>query len=161
MKKISFITLLLAAMTLFASNVSAQKISAELLKTLDAYPTEVEGLVRHVIFVDKKKNEDNYKVEIEIGKMAEVDCNQHRLMGKLEEKDLEGWGYTYFVYNSTGEMASTMMMCPEPAKMKFVSGEKAFVRYNSKLPIVVYAPKGFDVKYSIWTAGKSKIATMR
>ncbi len=28
-----------------------------------------------------------------------------------------------------------------------------FVRYNSKLPIVVYAPKDIDVNYRIWQAG--------
>lgn len=30
-------------------------------------------------------------------------------------------------------------------------GQAAFIRYNSKLPIVVYAPKDVDVKYRVWS----------
>lgn len=29
-------------------------------------------------------------------------------------------------------------------------GDKAFIRYNSKLPIVVYAPKDVKLQYVIW-----------
>ncbi len=51
-----------------------------------------------------------------------------------------------------------MMGCPEPAKDRFVStqlGDDAFMRYNSKLPIVVYTPSDMQVKYRVWsTDGK-------
>jgi serine protease inhibitor ecotin len=30
--------------------------------------------------------------------------------------------------------------------------ETAFIRYNSRLPVVVYAPEGAEVRYRIWSA---------
>ena len=36
---------------------------------------------------------------------------------------------------------------------QFVSGTPLLIRYNSRLPIVVYAPEDYEIKYRIWTAG--------
>ena len=51
---------------------------------------------------------------------------------------------------------STMMACPDQQKTKkFVTaslGDDAMLRYNSKLPIVIYAPENVEVKYRIWEA---------
>jgi ecotin len=33
-----------------------------------------------------------------------------------------------------------------------VRGDGALLRYNSKLPVVVYVPVDFEVHYRIWTA---------
>ncbi len=50
---------------------------------------------------------------------------------------------------------STMMGCldntKKPAFVQANMGQAAFIRYNSKLPIVVYAPKDVDVKYRVWS----------
>lgn len=121
---------------------------------LSNFPTHQDGLVRHVIFLPKKKNESDLKVEIIPGKLMSVDCNNHRLMGSLSEENLKGWGYTYYVFKSNGQTASTMMMCNEPKTDKFVVGNTIIADYNSKLPLVIYAPNGFDVKYRVWKAGK-------
>ena len=55
-----------------------------------------------------------------------------------------------------GPLASTMMACPDGKKeKKFVTaylGDAGMLRYNSKLPIVVYTPDNVDVKYRIWKA---------
>ena len=49
-----------------------------------------------------------------------------------------------------------MMACPDGKKTKkFVTaglGDDAMLRYNSKLPIVVYTPENVDVKYRVWEA---------
>jgi len=126
-------------------------------QNLKIYPEPKEGFQRSVIQLTPKKNEEDYKVEIIVGKTVKVDCNIHNLMGKFEEKDLKGWGYTYFEYNSDGKTVSTMRGCPDKVlKDKFVYNTE-LTRYNSKLPIIVYAPKGFQVKYKIWTRSQKQV----
>lgn len=151
------LTLALGIITSFGFQASANNNKgAE--EQLTHFPQAELGMVRHVIILPKKNNEANYKVEIIPGKTMSVDCNNHRLIGNLSEEDLTGWGYTYFVYSSDGLTRSTMMMCNEPNTTKFVSGQTSIIDYNSKLPIVIYAPKGFDIKYRIWEAGKEKLS---
>ena len=48
-----------------------------------------------------------------------------------------------------------MMACPEEEKRSAfvaVNLDDPFVSYNSKLPIVVYVPEGFVVRYRVWSA---------
>ncbi len=129
------------------------KPTEEALKNLKAYPETVGDMERHVIYLSERKNEDALKVELVPGKIMEVDCNQHRLMGQIKEETVQGWGYNYFTFETNGETASTMMMCPDPKTEKFVYGATEMVRYNSRLPIVVYLPKGIELRYKIWSAG--------
>jgi ecotin len=74
------------------------------------------------------------------------------------EKVAEGWGYPYFVLESVTDAASTRMACPpgmkEQEALVQVQSNEGLVRYNSKLPVVVYIPNGFEVHYRIWTAGE-------
>jgi len=45
---------------------------------------------------------------------------------------------------------------PDAPKVKrFVTlgGEPLLIRYNSRLPIVVYVPEGVEVRYRVWSAG--------
>ena len=53
-------------------------------------------------------------------------------------------------------MAGTLMAIdPDaPKEDRFVplGGEPYLIRYNSRLPVVVYAPKGVEVRYRIWSA---------
>jgi ecotin len=161
MKRFTKITAIVFSLTLLMSMtnlMSAGNKKENLDKQLEPFPVAAEGMVRHVIQLDKKSDESVYKVEIVPGKMMNVDCNNHRLMGTLEEKDLQGWGYTYYEFTSNGDAASTMMACPGPKTNKFVTGQTMIIRYNSKLPVVIYAPKGFDVKYRIWKAGKDQLS---
>ena len=51
------------------------------------------------------------------------------------------------------------MACPDGKKeQQFVMaglGDAGMLRYNSKLPIVVYTPANIDVKYRIWRADET------
>lgn len=152
-KRISTALLSLSLLICFtiSANAQSKNTANDMLKP---FPQAEAGMERHVIELPKKSNEADYKVEIIPGKTMSVDCNNHRLMGTLSEKDLQGWGYNYYEFASDGQTASTMMFCNEPNKTKFITGQTITIDYNSKLPIVVYVPKGFDVKYRIWKAGK-------
>lgn len=139
-----------------SANAQSAKVKHEREAVLAPFPKASAGMVRHVIFVDKKSDESIHKVEIIPGKVMSVDNNIHILSGKIEEKTVQGWGYTYYEFTSTGQTASTLMATIGPKVDKFISAQTLLVRYNSKLPVVVYAPEGFDIQYRIWKAGKSK-----
>jgi ecotin len=46
------------------------------------------------------------------------------------------------------------MAAPEgaPKVTQFVTTAPLLIPYNSRLPIVVYIPEGYEVRYRIWTA---------
>ncbi len=120
---------------------------------ISMYPKADANQVRHIIELAPLKNEETAKVEIYLCKEMEVDCNIHRLEGSLAEKELSGWGYNYYVFETKGKIISTLMNCPDgKLTKKDVVSESKLLRYNSKLPIVVYSPKGYKAKYKIWLA---------
>ncbi|MBS0968619.1 ecotin [Chimaeribacter arupi] len=152
------ICLLMTASCLSASAFAQQPP----LKNIAPYPQPEKGISRQVIQLPERKNEYLYKIELMIGQTLETDCNQHHLLGQLRSETVDGWGYPYYVYEpaktpDSGMMhVSTMMACPEGKKeKKFVDanlGANGMLRYNSKLPVVVYTPGNIEVKYRIWKA---------
>ena len=62
-----------------------------------------------------------------------------------------------------GPMAGTLMAvdpdAPKVARFITLGGEPYIIRYNSRLPIVVYVPEGVEVRYRIWTTG-AKVKSM-
>lgn len=156
-KKILIMLLALGLIMSFVSKKSEVTNEDDPKKELEHFPKAKEGMVRYVIFLDKKTNENLYQIELIPGKVMNVDCNIHSLIGKIEEKNLEGWGYTYYDFSSDGNTMSTQMSCPKQEnKNKYISAQSIMIRYNSKLPIVIYAPKGYEIHYKIWEAGKDK-----
>jgi len=136
---------------------AAAPAMAASLKDVAPYPDAEKGFTRQVIHLPAQPDEYAYKLEILAGKTLEVDCNRQRLAGSLEERTLEGWGYTYYRLDKVGGPASTLMACPDgKKKMDFVPvvGEGFMLRYNSKLPVVVYVPEGVEVRYRVWSASK-------
>lgn len=140
--------IIVGSTTLYANPVKKDNIHM--------FPQAKEGYERYVIEVPKLDNDNDHKVELFIGKMMSVDCNHHMLMGKLEKKSLKGWGYSYLEATNINSMtASTMMACQKPNTDKFVSlapSVESLRRYNSRSPIVIYLPEGYEVRYRIWSA---------
>lgn len=120
---------------------------------IEMFPKAETGFKQVYIQVPIVENEENYKIELHIGKETSVDCNQHFMNGQLSEQNLEGWGYTYFKVESDGAISSTKMACLDSKlERKFITLTPQLVRYNSKLPVVVYVPENFSVKYKIFKA---------
>ena len=122
---------------------------------LEPWPSADAGETRYVIRLPELEDESGRRVELRIGKDLEIDCNRHWFGGKLERDVIAGWGYPMYRLVDVAGPASSMMACPEQEKrVAFVAVnlDDAFVRYNSKLPIVVYVPEGFVVRYRIWSA---------
>lgn len=122
---------------------------------LDAYPTAPAGYKRHIIHLPIGNYEDNLKVELLAGKVQEVDCNPTHYTAKIEEKLLEGWGYSYYQLSDLQGPVSTKMACPENSQsLKFVPVQSngSLLQYNSNLPVVVYLPDGLELRWRTWVA---------
>jgi len=115
-----------------------------------------------VIELPALPDEDAHKLELIGGKAMTVDCNSRGMDGRFEARDVPGWGYSYWVLQSQGQVHSTMMMCPPgSAKPGFVQAEPLLVRYNSKLPVVVFVPEGMQLRWRVWRAGATQEAPAR
>jgi ecotin len=122
------------------------------------YPSPDEGYRRMVFRVPAVDDELERRIEIIVGKTLPGDCNRRWFGGDLERRIARGWGFPFFVLNPPAGPASTMMACPpgqDPTEeLVPVRGKGFLQRYNSKLPVVVYVPDGFEVRYRIWSAGE-------
>lgn len=137
--------------------------TAVAIEPLDAFPAAAKGQERFVITLPEKEKgqEAQLQVELVAGKKMLVDgVNQVRLGSRIEPHSLKGWGYTFYEVTGTAEVVGTLMAPPEGAGqvMRFVAGSSLVVRYNSRLPIVIYAPAGYEIRYRIWQAGEEKAA---
>lgn len=143
---------LLAGVALLGALLAAAPVIAN--DELKAFPAAEAGHKQFVIELPEVENEADLKLELIVGRTMTVDCNHHMFGGALEEKTAEGWGYTYYVLEDLGAAASTMMGCPENSEREaFVrSSAETIIRYNSKLPVVVYAPEDVELQYRVWRA---------
>ncbi|WP_456407717.1 ecotin family protein [Thiolapillus sp.] len=133
------------------------------MEPLEAFPAPAKGMERFVVTLPELElaQEQGLKVEIIVGKKMLTDgVNKLQLGNSIEPRSLEGWGYTYYVVSDVAKTIGTLMAPAEGSEkvMKFVTGPSLMVRYNSRLPIVVYAPKGYEVRYRVWQAGQEKAA---
>jgi ecotin len=50
---------------------------------------------------------------------------------------------------------------PKVARFIPLGGEPYLIRYNSRLPVVVYVPEGVEVRYRVWSAAPESRAIER
>lgn len=130
---------------------------------LKVFPEAEVGQVRHVIVLPEKSREEEnqFKVELIPGKVMETDgVNRMRHGSVIEPRPLEGWGYTFYVVTGKDVAAGTLMGVPpgkEPVE-EFVAGTPLLIDYNSRLPVVIYTPEEYQIRYRIWEAGKEQVA---
>ena len=115
-------------------------------------------MTRHVLQLPEEKDETALKLELIVGKTVSLNAeNRYFFGGRIDAVNIEGWGFTRYVVEKLGPMAGTLM-APDPNAPKVdrfitLGGEPYLIRYNSRLPVVVYVPEGVDVRYRIWRAG--------
>jgi len=126
--------------------------------TMKAFPPAGEGVVRYVVELPKQADESAFKVELIVGRMVEVDeVNRYFFGGKIEMETIKGWGFPLYMVRKLGPMAGTLMAvdphAPKVDRFIALGVDPYIIRYNSRVPIVVYVPEGAEVRYRIWTAG--------
>ena len=123
---------------------------------LKPFPAPAAGMQRFVIRLPAVPQPNDHKVEVMVGKTLQVDCNRQMFSAKVTQKVAQGWGFPYYVVGQLKGPASTMMACPPdaPKREEFVRANAGLdlLRYNPKLPIVVYAPEGVEVRFRVWSA---------
>lgn len=122
-----------------------------------AFPAAEAGMVRYVLQLPKQGEESDFRVELIVGKTVEVDeRNRYFFAGRIEEETIKGWGFPRYVVGPLGPMAGTLMAidpdAPKVSRFVTLGGERYLIRYNSRLPVVVYAPAGVEVRYRVWSA---------
>ncbi len=125
---------------------------------INAFPLAESGMVRYVLQLPAQEDESLLKVELLVGQIVQTDAkNRYFLGGKIEQQTIKGFGYTIYKVNKIGPMAGTLIAVDpnEPKVDRFITlgGEPYLIRYNSKLPVVVYVPEGVEVRYRIWSSG--------
>jgi ecotin len=151
MKKITF---KLTILILFAGFTNAQVKNSD----VSMFPKAKQGYKQWIIDLKKSGFEEKLKIEFYVGKVQVVDkCNSFFLAGNLKEIELQGWGYSYYEFTTKGDVAGTQMGCADNTKIKkFIKGESIMARYNSRLPIVVYLPEGYELRYKLWSASENE-----
>jgi len=122
---------------------------------MQAYPAAEAGMVRFVLHLDPQNNEDLFRVQLLVGQTVTIDeVNRYFFAGELVEESIEGWGFPKYTLKHLGPLAGTRIgVDPDAPKVKrFISlgGEPSILRYNSRLPLVVYVPEDVEVRYRIW-----------
>lgn len=146
----------LVGMLLFLATSMFMSAYSQPQDALQAFPKTYKNMTRYVIELPAKSREANLKIELQVGRMEETDMvNQYFLTGQLEKKVLEGWGLHYYVLQE-GVLAQTRMADHSgktKRRMVFL-GKETLLNYNSRTPVVVYLPEGYQLSYRIWKAAK-------
>ena len=98
----------------------------------------------------------DWRVQLLVGQLAQIDCNQHSFSGRLRHWRLADDKPMVFRVDNVGPMSSTRMACPpgQPRRQAFVTmaGKPYVVPYEVSHPIVVYAPAALQLRWRLWKA---------
>jgi ecotin len=124
---------------------------------MKAFPPPEKGMVRYVLQLPTQDDESAFKVELIVGKTVLLDeHNRYFFSGKIKQETINGWGFPRYNVSQLGPMAGTQMgvdpNAPKVNRFITLGGEPYLILYNSRLPVVVYAPEGVEVRYRIWKA---------
>lgn len=147
MKKLILTPILLAfSMMSFAQSVYKVDLSV--------FPKPEKGMHQVVIEVPTSENDYDKKIEIFAGKFMETDtCNRTFLAGEFKKDEVKGFGYDFLTFSTKGMTPSTLMGCLDNKKIsQFVKSQGYLTNYNGRMPIVVYVPDGYDVRFKIYRA---------
>jgi len=126
------------------------------LSRVAPYPAAQAGYCRHIVYLPSAGNENDLLVEMSVGRTFARDDSPLAFRGRIEKRVLPDWGYEYYFVSNIEETPVPMMAFLEPDQTEaFVAvdfGRGLLQRYNSKLPIVIYTPDGFSVRYRLWWA---------
>jgi ecotin len=131
---------------------------ADAVDNMKPFPPASQDKVRYVLQLPTQDDESAFMVELIVGKTVQVDeKNKYFFGGTIKEDSVEGWGFPFYIVSELGPMAGTLMAidpnAPKVARFITLGGDPYLIRYNSRLPIVVYTPEGVEMRYRIWTAG--------
>ncbi len=131
-----------------------------------AFPPADPGMQRYMLQLPQQTDESAFKVELIVGKTVAVDPgNRYFFAGRIQEETLSGWGFPLYKISTLGPMAGTRMAIdpntPTVNRLVTLGGDPYLIRYNSRLPIVVYAPEEAEVRYRIWSAAPETQAMER
>jgi ecotin len=136
-------------------------------ENMKAFPPPEKGMVRYALQLLKHDDESAFKVELIVGKKVQVDeKNQYFFGGNIQEETIKGWGFPRYVVKKLGPMAGTLMAvdpnAPKVNRFITLGGGPFLIRYNSRLPVVVYVPEGVEARYRIWSAdSETKVMEQR
>lgn len=125
---------------------------------LQVFPPASEGMVRFVLPLPEQDDESGLRLELIVGKTVRIDAqNNYFFGGRIKEESVSGWGFPLYKIGNLGPMAGTLMAVdpntPKVDRFVALGGEPYFIRYNSRLPVVIYVPEGVEVRYRLWSAG--------
>ena len=135
----------------------AMIVGVEAADNMKAFPPAEQGMLRYVLQLPEQKDESLFKLELIVGKSVQVDKeNRYFFGGSIVAQTIPGWGYTRYTVSELGPIGGTLMAVdPSSPKVdRFIKlfGEPYLIRYNSRIPVVVYVPEGAEVRYRIWRA---------
>jgi ecotin len=155
--------------------VSAWPAAAIPRLDLSAYPAPAPGDRRWVIQLPGllppthdpalSPNPRDWRVQLIVGQMAEVDCNVFSFSARLWAWQPSSAQPQLFKVDNVGPLISTRKACPPgaPRRRAFVAraGKPYVLPYNASVPIVVDAPAPLELRWRLWKAERdSRAASM-